>query len=408
MAQYSFFDVPRIAQELSERSLDRRSMMKLLGSAGIAAAGVAAVAQGTKAASGGGATALPAHFHQEESHEAPVPGPREDGTNLWKVLVGGMDMETSVEYHGFFPGEITVNAGDSIWFAYDMPMFHTVTFPGPEAAPQIFIPDPEAGEPAEGAPPKLIINPVMMTGAGGDVVDGSQLVSSVADVMRDQSVPLIYTFPTPGTYDYVCIPHQGSMQGRVIVQDAGSPLPQDQAKLDAVAAEQIAVLQAEGEFQIEQYSTPVQTVKDDGSILWEVAAGAGGPGQVRVQRFLPGELTITAGDSVKFINQSEGEPHTVTFVGEGGEAPQDLKEETFADGSLKFVSNPESFYPQGGNVWSGKGVLNSGYMGIPQLGLPMEFEVLFDTPGEYIYYCILHGDMNGGRMAAKLIVNAAG
>jgi plastocyanin len=142
--------------------------------------------------------------------------------------------------------------------------------------------------------------------------------------------------------------------------------------------------------------------------MWEVAAGAGGPGQVRVQRFLPGELTITAGDSVKFINQAEGEPHTVTFVGEGGEAVQDILEETFADGSPKLVSNPESFFAQGGNVWSGKGVLNSGYMGIPQLGLPMEFEVLFDTPGEYIYYCILHGDMNGGRMAAKVIVNAAG
>ncbi len=64
----------------------------------------------------------------------------------------------------------------------------------------------------------------------------------------------------------------------------------------------------------------------------------------------------------------------------------------------------ETFLPSGGNVWSGTGFVNSGFMGIPELGLPMEFEVLFDTPGEYIYYCILHGDPEGGRMAAKLIV----
>jgi plastocyanin len=407
MVDYSFLNVRRMNQELSESTIDRRGMLKLLGSAGLAVAGIAAVASSTQAASGGSSAALAAHFHQEEGHDALVPGPREDGTNLWKVLVGGMDMETAVEYHGFFPGEITINAGDSIWFAYDMPMFHTVTFPAPgEELPALFIPDPETEQAAD-APPKLIYNPVLMFGAGGDVVDGTQLVSSSADVFRDPTAPLVFTFPTPGAYDYVCMPHAAVMRGRVVVQDIGSDLPQDQAELDAVAAEQITVLQAEGEFQIEQYSTPVQTAKDDGRTLWEVAAGAGGPVQVRVQRFLPDELTITAGDSIKFINQAEGEPHTVTFLGAGEEAPPDIIEETFADGSPKMVQNMETFLPSGGNVWSGAGFVSSGFMGIPQLGLPMEFEVLFDTPGEYIYYCILHGDATGGRMAAKLTVNAA-
>lgn len=405
MFGYSLLSVDRVHQELAENTLDRRRMLKLLGSAGLAVAGVAAMAGTTRAASGGSVVGALSRFHQEPAG-APDPGPRADGTTLWKVLVGGMDMETAVEYHGFFPGEITVNAGDSIWFAYDMPMFHTVTFPGPEEAPQILIPDPETEQAAD-APPKLIYNPVLMFGAGGDVVDGTQLVSSSADVFRDPASPLVFTFPTPGTYDYFCIPHAGVMQGRVVVQDAGSELPQDQAELDAVATEQIAVLHADGLFQIEQFSTPVQSAKADGGALWEVAAGAGGVGQVRVQRFLPGELTITAGDSIRFINQSEGEPHTVTFLGAGEEAPQDVIEETFADGSPKMVQNMETFLPQGGNTWSGSGFLNSGFMGIPQLGLPMEFEVLFDTPGEYIYYCILHGDNTGGRMAAKVIVNAA-
>jgi len=303
MYDFSFLNVRQMNQELVQKTMDRRRMLKLFGSAGLAVAGVAAVAGTTRAASGVSAAELAARYHQEDQ-AALAPGPREDGTNLWKVLVGGMDMETAIEYHGFFPGEITVNAGDSIWFAYDMPMFHTVTFPVAGEMPALMIPDPEITRPAADAPPKLIYNPVLMFGAGGDVVDGTQLVSSSADVFRDPTAPLVFTFSTPGTYDYVCMPHASVMQGRVVVQDAGSALPQDQAELDAVAAEQIAVLHADGLFQIEQYSTPVQTAKHDGSALWEVVVGAGGASQVRVQRFLPGDLTITAGDSVKFINRA--------------------------------------------------------------------------------------------------------
>lgn len=376
-------------------AFDRRRLLQLLGGAGLGLAGVSAL---------GGVNAGLAHQDQEAG-ATPVPGPQEDGSTLWKVQIGGMDMETAVEYHGFFPGEITINAGDSIWFAYDMPMFHTVTFPGPGEVPGIIIPDPEVNPAATPAgPPKLILNPIMMTGAGGNVVDGSQLVSTPGDVFADPTVPFIFTFPTPGEYNYVCIPHASVMQAKVIVQEAGSDYPLDQAGVDALAAEQLELLRAEGLSQIEMYSNPEPVAKPEGGNLWEVAAGAGGASQVRVQRFLPGELTIAVGDSVRFINQSEGEPHTVTFLGEGEEAPLDTIEETFADGSPKLVQSMETFLPSGGDVWSGTGFLNSGFMGIPELGLPMEFEVLFDTPGEFIYYCILHGDPDGGRMAAKLIV----
>ena len=219
----------------------------------------------------------------------PALGAQADGSTLWKVAIGGMDMENEIEYHAFFPGEITINAGDSIWFSYDMPMFHTVTFPGPEELPSIFIPDPEAEAPATpSAAPKLIYNPIMFTGAGEWVVDGSQLVSSPNNVFSDPTVPWIFTFPTAGTYDYFCFPHASVMQGKVVVQEAGSELPADQAAYDQMAADAMAALQAEGLAQIEQFSTPAQTEKDGGGTLWEVATGAGGLSQVRVQRFLPG------------------------------------------------------------------------------------------------------------------------
>lgn len=382
-----------VLNQMLTHGLDRRQMLKSIGAAGLGVAGLTALAD-----------IRPAAAHQDAA-ASPVPGPQEDGSTLWKVNIGGMDMESMVEFHGFFPGEITINAGDSIWFSYEMPMFHTVTFPGPDEVPGIFIPDPEvAADATPTGPPKLIFNPVLMFGAGGTSVDGTQLVSTPVDVFSDPTAPIILSFPAAGEFPYVCIPHASVMQAKVVVQEAGSAYPLDQAAIDALAAEQVETLRVDGLSQIEMYSDPQPVAKPDGGNLWEVAAGAGGHTQVRVQRFLPGELTIATGDSIRFINQSEGEPHTVTFLGAGETAPPDNIEETFADGSPKIVQSMETFLPSGGNVWSGTGFVSSGFMGIPQLGLPMEFEVLFDTPGEYIYYCILHGDPEGGNMAAKLTV----
>jgi plastocyanin len=358
-----------IAVRRQPAQLNRREVLRLIGGFGLATAGMVALGRRASAHQEGAAT--PA--------ATPQVGPQADGTTLWKVVVGGMDMENMIEYHGFFPGEITINAGDSIWFAEQMPMFHTITFPGP----------------------------LLFTGAGGTVVDGSQLVSTGVDVFGDGS-PWVFTFPKAGTYEYACIPHGAVMRAKVIVQDAGSALPKDQAAYDADAAAQIAALQEQGLAEIEKYSAPVSTKRDDGTTLWEVAVGAGGFSQVRVQRILPGSMEVTAGDTIKYIIQSEGEPHTVSFIGAGETPPEDTLVEAFADGSPKFVQNMETFLPQGGNVFSGKGWVNSGFMGIPQLGLPMEWEVTFDTPGEYVPFCRLHGDADGTGMAGKLTVKAAG
>jgi plastocyanin len=377
--------------------VNRRQVLRGLGGLGLATAGM--IALGRRA---GAQDASPVPV------ATPVVGLQADGTTVWKVVVGGMDMENMIEYHGFFPGEITINAGDKIWFAEAMPMFHTVTFPVDGNVPAIEIPDPEAAPatPATAGPPKLIYNPVLLTGAGKGVVDGSQLVSTVADIFGD-GTPWVLSFPKPGTYDYACIPHSSVMRAKVIVQEAGSPLPLDQAGVDKLAADQITKLQAQGLAEIAKYDTPTSTKRADGTSVWDVAVGAGGTTQARVQRFLPGELTIAVGDSITFVHRSEGEPHTVSFLGAGEAQPEDTIVESFANGMPKFVQNMETFLPQGGNVWSGKGWLNSGFMGIPQLGLPTELDVTFDTPGDYIYYCLLHGSGAGEGMAAKLTVKPA-
>ncbi len=122
---------------------------------------------------------------------------------------------------------------------------------------------------------------------------------------------------------------------------------------------------------------------------------------------LPLELEVKVGDTVTWVHRAPGEPHTVSFLGEGETPPEDPVEQ-FADGSPKFVQNPLNIFPQGGNVWSGTGWVNSGIMGIPVGGPPVtEYTLTFDTPGDYIYYCVLHGDSNGQGMVAKIKVSAA-
>jgi plastocyanin len=373
---------------------DRRVLLKTGGALGLASLALGVFPQSIQRAGA----------HQDASPVAaatPVIGPQADGSNLWRVQVGGMDMENQLDLQAFFPGEITINAGDQIWFAEGMAGFHTVWFGYDAAPPELIVPDPEQASPVAGAPPQMVLNPEVAFPTPNQVVDGANPVNSGVDILWDPAVPTIVTFSTPGTYNYLCIPHQTVMKATVIVQEAGSALPMDQAAYDALAQEQMTALQAEGLAAIAEYAEATQETQADGSTLWTGAAGAG-EGQARVMQFLPNPLEIKVGDSVKWIIQSTGEPHTVTFVGSGATPPEDIMPGAFADGTPKFAINPQTLLPQGGDTFDGTGYLNSGYMGLP--GMPSEFTATFSAAGEYIYYCVLHGDAQGGGMAATLRV----
>ena len=376
--------------------MSRRDVIRSMGALGLATAGIAALG-GRRAFARQDAPATPA--------ATPVVGPQADGSTLWRVKVGDMKMDAPIELHAFFPGEITIAVGDSIWFDFgQMPMFHTVSFPAGGEAPGLLIPDPEVATPEAGAPPKLILNPAVLFPAGGPEFDGSAYLNSGADFLLDPATPFVVKFTAEGSFDYLCVPHGSVMQAKVNVVAAGTALPMDQAGYDAQAAEQIAALYEQGQAELETYSQATSTANADGTTTWEATAGAGGATPVRIQAILPLELEIHAGDTVKWVNRSPGEPHTVSFVGSDTTPPEDSIVEQFADGSPKFVQNMQTFLPQGGPVFSGTGFANSGFMGIPELGLPMEYSLTFDTPGDYIAYCILHGNAAGERMAAKLKV----
>src|SRR5438067_2158289 len=88
---------------ISIAALDRRRFLR-----GLGIAGALAVAAGRINLAGAqDAIATPT---------APQVGPRADGSQLWRVQVAGGSMDAGIELMGFFPGEITINAGDAIFF----------------------------------------------------------------------------------------------------------------------------------------------------------------------------------------------------------------------------------------------------------------------------------------------------
>lgn len=388
-----------------EHRVERRHLLRLAAGAGLGIGGFAAIGSLTSAAPTAERPGARARQQDATPPATPIVGQRADGTNLWRVQVGAMDMAKLTELHTYFPGELTINEGDTVWFDMTMPGFHTVTFLSGADVPPLLMPDPEAGTPAAGAMPTLVYNPQLFP-AGGDTYDGTGFVNSGPDFMRDPSQPYMLTFTKAGSYDYLCVPHAAVMRGKIVVQPAGSDLPMDQAGYEAQIASKIAELYAAAETGAATESKLTSTTQADGSTLWEATVGGGGETPVRIQAFLPAEITVKARDSVKWVHRSPGEPHTVSFLGAGATQPEDTTIGQFANGAPKIIQSMETFLPQGGNVFSGTGFVSSGFMGVPSVGLPSEFTCRFDTPGEYVVYCLLHGDAQGNGMAGKVIVTA--
>lgn len=122
-------------------------------------------------------------------------------------------------------------------------------------------------------------------------------------------------------------------------------------------------------------------------------------GQIAVDRFFPRELTISAGETVRFVNPTTEPPvpHTVTFAS-GGEAVAFTVPEQGAGGAPLLVVNPRATAPAGGDTYGGEEYFNSGLLST-EGGGPTEYELTFDTPGTYRYYCIIHGTPEEGMIA---------
>lgn len=394
-----------MTEYLTQR-LNRRAALALVTGLGLTAGGavttVAAPAGRLQMRLAQGEATPEAPLQEADAPPAtPELGEQPDGTMTWRVQVGGMSHEEMIDAMAFFPGEITINAGDRIF--YDVRGLHTVTFLGEQEQPPFLVPEAQAlGTPAAtGDDSRWVLNPAAAFPSGPPVHDGSGYVNS--GTPDPTAPPFVLEFTAPGTFEYLCLVHPAMMKATVVVQEQGAERPHDQAYYDQQAAEQLEAILEQGRALIEQYSQTGQaTPAADGGTVWEVAAGVGEE-QAQVLRFLPDRIEIKSGDTVRWTNHGGTEPHTVTFPGENA-PPEVILVEPQPAGPPLLVLNPEVMEPAGGPSYQGASFANSGWLQeevteFPEgIEFPHIWELTFDAPGEYRYYCALHAGAEGEEL----------
>ncbi len=365
--------------------ISRRTVARMLGTMGLAGAAALRTGRFSQAASLQDGT--PAAGDEPPPPATPILGERADGTLVWKVQVGAMDEAVLVEAMGFFPQEITVNVGDSIFF--DNRGFHTITFLSGQERPFLFVSEESLGTPA--AEPRFVINPMAGFPVGGDTYDGTSYVNS--GTPDPSAPPFTLTFTAPGSFDYLCLVHP-QMQAKVIVQEAGAELPMDQAGYDQLGTEQAEALLDEGRALVSEHASATPT-PGEGAGVHEVLVGVGGE-YVEVLQYFPRELTVQAGDTVRWTYTAKHEPHTVTFLGDA-EPPELILVEPAEGGPPTLVLNPLfAREVEGADAFDGEGFASSSTLGdeMPEFSedIPRSatYDLTFDEPGEYRYYCVYH------------------
>jgi LPXTG-motif cell wall-anchored protein len=151
--------------------------------------------------------------------------PNANGTTNYTVVNGAGGNQASVLR--FVPVDLEVKPGDSVtWLGNDPHEVHTVTFYDPAGkVPDFIVPQPQAS-----GPPKLVIPHAAPE--NDTAVDSLDLYNSGL-LLPGQTYT--YTFPTPGTYTYVCVVHapQG-MFGKIVV--AAGAIPGSPASLPNTGA----------------------------------------------------------------------------------------------------------------------------------------------------------------------------
>jgi plastocyanin len=129
------------------------------------------------------------------------------------IVAGAQNGPTDVQR--FFPPRVAIHAGDSlswVWRTEETP--HTVTFLVGQPAPEVVVPLPQTG-----GPPRLQLNPLVLV-PGGDPTawDGSSWLNSgfIQPTSGQPTPTFTVRFTTPGSYDYVCVLHDG-MVGTIVV-----------------------------------------------------------------------------------------------------------------------------------------------------------------------------------------------
>lgn len=303
-------------------------------------------------------------------------------TVTWQVQIGGESADHALQAQAFLPTTITINKGDAITWTMGADFVHTVTFlSGGAAPPVVSVEGKTVFQPAQTAYP-----------SGGPNYDGTGLVNS--GLLEGKGKSFTLTFTKPGTYGYLCLLHPG-MAAQVVVQASGTAYPMTQAQVNVQAN---AELYAKLGLANQDLESGKLTSKPsaNGTTNYTVVNGAGG-NQASVLRFLPVDLTVTAGDSVTWLGNDPHEIHTVTFYDPAGQVPAFIVPQPQPNGPPKLVLPHAG--PENDTAVDSQDLYNSGILGPGQ-----SYTFTFPKPGTYTYVCVVHA---GQGMFGKIVVQSS-
>lgn len=289
------------------------------------------------------------------SHSWSVVAAADASPQTWNVSAGGSELAEAIQALDFYPHTITIHTGDTIVWHNPTSIPHTVSIP-------------IAGQ----APPPGPPNPAQV---GGARFTNNKYISS-GFLMKGHSYSV--TFPRPGTYAYYCLVHQPEMIGEIVVKPAGKPLPMTAAQYAAAAAADLTTDLDAGVASIQTFPYTAGGTH----LAAGISPGLPGtkPSESTVMRFLDdtnvdANITVSAGTTVTWTNESNNVPHTVTFPA-AGQAPPG--------------GPPDQVPPAGGSTYDGSALANSGVMPPGK-----SYSLTFTKAGTYTYYCLFHDGATG-------------
>jgi plastocyanin len=311
----------------------------------------------------------------------------------------------STSLNRFFPDRLRIRQGDRV--TYVNGTFHTVSILAAGASrPPLAVPQPGATYSGINDPTgkpfffngmqKFIYNPAVFLPVGSTTVNNRKTHSSGA-FGPTGSAPARYTlrFTRPGTYRVLCLLHPGMKQTvRVLRRGAR----ETQARVRSAITRQAS--------RGYRDATAAAAQQPPAGTVW-----AGHERRnAALLAFLPNKLTVSAGTTVTFVNNSPSEVHNMVF------GPMAFVEQFEKTTDLLPMSptSPNQVTP--GYIYGSEPATNgaltytganygNGFMwtplmddqpGNPPNGLPGTQRITFTTPGTYHYFCGIHGpDMSG-------------
>jgi plastocyanin len=266
----------------------------------------------------------------------------------WHEIVGVQSSDHAIQGMVFLPGDLWIDAGDTVIWTTRSGEPHTVSFlpPGQRPAP--------LADPSDSA---------SLLEQGGTHYDGRSRYSSgtMATSLYPDGGALTYqlTFDRVGDFTYYCLVHP-MMRARIHVRPAGTPYPYSQAQYDQQARRQTATILHQGQ-ELTQWATQHAGAH-------QVIVGIGAH-PVSVMRFFPQRVVVHVGDTITFTDHDRmlQEPHDVEWSAADQLTP--LGDAQHFDGILP---------------------LHSGWLGYQKFDVAHSFKVTFTAPGIDEFSCDWH------------------